>query len=101
MQKNKVITEVAIFTVKPEFIAKIAKIRKGLREALKDFNGLISLETLMTADDSNVFADIAKWQTLADAKAAAFAFESGDKRFMPYMNAIEELKFMGHFVEQL
>lgn len=26
---------------------------------------------------------------------AAKAFESGDERFMPYVNAIEELKFMG------
>ena len=99
MHNQKIITEVAIFTVKPEFQDKIAEIRIGLRDVLKDFNGLISLETLVPAEGGHVFADIAKWQSLSDAKTAAFAFESGDERFKPYMQAIDDVKFMGHFEE--
>jgi heme-degrading monooxygenase HmoA len=94
---NNYVLEVAVFTVKEEFITKMPAIRDGLREALKDFPGLIELETYSPIDDNRTFADIAKWDTLKNAVAAAKAFESGDKRFLPYMETIEELKFMGHF----
>lgn len=48
--------------------------------------------------DSDLYADIAKWDSHENAVAAAKAFESGDPRFLPYMNAIEHVSFMGHFV---
>lgn len=97
MTNEKFILEVAIFTVKKEYIDKMPEIRSGLRDALRGFSGLIELETFSPVDDNRVFADIAKWDTIDNAMAAAEAFESGDKRFQPYMETIEELKFMGHF----
>lgn len=100
MQQQNHIIEVAIFTVKPEFINQMAEIRQGLREVLKEFNGLLSLETLQPVNSNRTYADIAKWQTLKDAQVAAKAFEEGDERFMPYMQTLEELKFMGHFMVQ-
>ena len=100
MKKENYIIEIAIFTVKPEFVNQMSEIRQGLRGVLKDFNGLLSLETLQPVNSNCTYADIAKWQTLEDAQVAAKAFEEGDERFMPYMQTLEELKFMGHFMVQ-
>lgn len=97
MQSNQYVLEVAIFTVKKEFVEQMPVIRDGLREALKDFPGLITLDTFSPIGDDNAFADLVKWDTLENAQAAAKAFTSGDKRFLPYMEAIEDVKFMGHF----
>jgi len=97
MSNEEYVLEVAIFTVKEEFVAKMPAIRDGVRAALKDFSGLIELDTFSPIDDNRMFADVAKWDTLENAMAAAKAFESGDERFQPYMETIEELKFMGHF----
>ncbi len=97
MSNGQYVLEVAIFTVKEAFVGKMPAIRDGLRVALKDFSGLIELDTFSPAGDGRAFADIAKWDTMENALAAAEAFESGDERFQPYMAAIEELKFMGHF----
>ncbi len=97
MLNGQYILEVAIFTVKEDFVAKMPEIRDGLRIALKDFPGLMELDTFSPAEDNRTFADIAKWDTMENALAAAKAFENGDERFQPYMAAIEDLKFMGHF----
>ena len=98
MLKNSII-EVAIFTVKEDSINSIAEIRAKVKESLKSFKGFISINSLQPTNSSRVFADIALWETLEDAHAAATAFEEGDKRFLPYMQCIEEIKFMGHFIE--
>ena len=45
-----------------------------------------------------MFADLAEWDTLAHAQYVAKAFSDGDPRFANYMNAIESLTFMGHFI---
>jgi len=97
MNNPEYVLEVAIFTVKEEFVAQMPALREGLREALKDFAGLLSLDTMSPMDEDRTFADIAKWDTMENAQAAAKAFESGDKRFLPLMEALEDLKFMGHF----
>ena len=100
MQKNNHVLEVAIFTVKDEFVDKLPVIRQGVRESLKEFSGLISLDTYYPVENQKTFVDIAKWDSLENAKAAAVAFESGDKRFLPYMQSIESVKYMGHFNSQ-
>ena len=97
MQNPPYILEIAIFTVKNEYVEKMPAIRNGLREVLKDYPGLIEAQTVSPIDDNRVFADIVKWDTLESAVAAAKAFEEGDPRFLPYLEAIEEGKFMGHF----
>lgn len=91
------VLEVALFTVKPEHVKHLPTLRAQLRETLKDFPGLISYEAYAPIGE-NTFADIAKWQSHEHAQAAAQAFAEGDPRFLPYMQAIESLSFMGHFV---
>ena len=100
MHNQKAIYEIAIFTVKPEFVNQMKEIRQGLRNVLHEFKGLISITTLQPINSNRVYADIAQWQTLEDAQVVAKAFEDGDERFLPYMNTLENLKFMGHFMVQ-
>ncbi len=90
------VLEVAIFKVKPEHAAHIASIRQGVQSALQTFSGLIEFQGYRPTD-SDAFADLVKWASKEDALAAAQAFEQGDPRFLPYLNAIEQVVFMGHF----
>ncbi len=94
---NNYVLEVAVFTVKEEEVKNMPKIRDGLRKALQDFKGLLQLDTYSPAGNDRVFADLAKWDCLENAVAASKAFESGDERFLPYLQAIAEIKFFGHF----
>lgn len=96
MQHNCHVLEVAIFKVKPAHAGHITALRAGVREALQSFPGLIEFAGYQ-ASDAGMYADIVKWETQAHAMAAAQAFESGDPRFQPYMQAIEQVAFMGHF----
>jgi len=98
MLKNTIV-EVAIFTVKEDSITSVAEIRTHVKKSLHSFKGFISINTLQPVNSSRIFADIALWETLEDAHAAAKAFEEGDERFLPYMHCIEDIKFMGHFIE--
>jgi heme-degrading monooxygenase HmoA len=98
MLKNAII-EIAIFTVKEDSIISVAEIRSQVKKSLHSFNGFISINTLQPVNSSRVFADIVLWKTLEDAHIAAEAFEAGDERFLPYMQCIEDIKFMGHFIE--
>ena len=94
--KNAGILEIAIFKIKPDQISNMPALRAGLREALKSFPGLIEYQAWGPVGDG-AFADIARWENLDCAQAAARAFAQGDARFLPYMQAIKELSFMGHF----
>ncbi|MBI3561548.1 MAG: hypothetical protein HY080_07530 [Gammaproteobacteria bacterium] len=94
---NDYVLEVAVFSVKEEYIHRIPQIRNGLRKALKDFKGLLQVDSYSPVGDDRVFADIAKWESLENAIVASQAFESGDPRFLPYLEAIAEIKFFGHF----
>lgn len=96
---NQGVLEIAIFTVKPDRQADMPSLRAGLREALKSFPGLIEYRPYGPVQAGS-FADVALWENLESAQAAAQAFERGDARFRPYMQAIESLTFMGHFVAE-
>lgn len=91
------VLEVAIFTVKAEYQGDMTALRAGLREALRGFAGLLEFGAYGPVQSGLVFADIAKWDCLEHAQAAADAFAAGDPRFAPYMQAIDSLVFMGHF----
>lgn len=97
MSNDQYVLEVAIFTVKEAFVSEMPAIRDGLRVALKDFPGLIELNTFSPIGEDRIFADIAKWDTMENAMAVAKAFENRDERFQSCMAAIEDLKFVGHF----
>lgn len=88
------VLEVAIFKAKPD--ADIPQLRKQLQEALQSFSGLIEFCGYSPLGD-NQFADLVKWDSLHNAKKAAAAFEAGDPCLLPYLEAIEEVVFMGHF----
>lgn len=93
------VLEVAIFKVKPTYAEKMRHLRDGLREALLSFDGLIEFLGYNPIDDCT-YADIVKWENIEYAKAVANAFERGDARFLPYIEAIQEITFMGHFVPE-
>jgi len=97
MNNPEYVLDVAVFTVKEEYVAQLPAIREGLRQALKDFSGFLGLESLSPIGDSRTFVDLAKWDTMESVKVVAQAFESGDERFLPLMEAVEELNFMGYF----
>lgn len=88
------VLEVAIFKAKEG--ADIAQLRGQLREALRSFPGLIEFCAYCPLGNDQ-YADIVKWDSLESASAAAAACEAGDSRFMPYLQAIENVVFMGHF----
>ena len=94
---NAPILEVALFKVKAGHERRIPELRAGLRKALEDFPGLLAFYGYLPLERQGVFLDIAEWDSLEHAQAAADAFSSGDPRFQPYMAAIESLTFMGHF----
>ena len=91
------VLEVAIFTVKADYQGDIPALRAGLRETLKSFTGLLEFCGYSPVREGLTFADLAKWDCLESAAAAADAFAAGDPRFAPYMQAIDSLVFMGHF----
>lgn len=95
------VLEVAIFTVKTGYQGNMPALRTGLREALKGFAGLLEFYAYSPVHEGNTFADIAKWDSLESATAAAAAFAAGDPRFAPYMQAIDSLVFMGHFSPEM
>lgn len=95
-QENHVL-ELAIFTVKPGYEARMPELRASLRQVLADFDGLIAFSGYSPAPQGRVFVDLAKWDSLESAQKVAQAFEQGDPRFAPYAQAIEALDFMGHF----
>ncbi|MDP3814085.1 hypothetical protein [Pseudomonas sp.] len=91
------VLEVAIFTVKAGFQGDMPALRAGLRQTLKDFPGLLEFCGYSPLASAQQFADLAKWDCLVNAEAAARAFAEGDPRFAAYMHAIDSLVFMGHF----
>nr|WP_324257959.1 hypothetical protein [Cellvibrio fontiphilus] len=93
MTDNHVL-EIAIFKAKPG--ADIDQLRKQLQETLRSFSGLLGFYGYRPLDN-NQYADLVKWDSLHNAKKAAAAFEAGDPRLLPYLEAIEEVVFMGHF----
>lgn len=95
------ILEVALFTVKAGFQGDIQALRAGLRETLKDFPGLLGFCGYSPLTSGQHFADLVKWDCLDNAEAAAEAFAKGDPRFAAYMNAIDNLMFMGHFSPEM
>jgi len=97
MNKPDYVIDVAVYTVKEEFISQLPTLRADLRQALKGFSGFLGLESLSPIGDSRTFVDLAKWDTMESVKVVAQAFENGDERFMPLLEAVEEMNFMGYF----
>ena len=94
------VLELAIFTVKPEHVAQMPRLRDGLRETLTAFPGLIEYCGYSPMNDERTFVDLAKWQTHEHAAAVARAFNEGDLRFAQYSASIESLVFMSHFLPE-
>lgn len=97
MNNHQQVVEIAIFTVKPEFRAKMPAIREQMRPVINQFPGLLEYRDYSPVEEGGEYADIAIWDSLENARAAAEAFEKGDERFLPYFEAIESGTFMSHF----
>ena len=98
MHNTDTVLELAVFTVKDAARSQMPQLREQLRTAIQQFPGLIDYQPFSPLGDGKQFVDVAHWQNLQSAKAAAEAFASGDPRFAPYMAAIDELQVMQHFV---
>ncbi len=96
--KHSQITEIVVFKVKNEFINQLPNIRDQFKKALADFSGIRSIENLSPINNDRIFADIIQWDTLTNAQIVAKAFDDGDERFLPMIQAIDEMSFMGHFI---
>lgn len=94
------VLELAIFKVKPQYVAQVPRLRAALRETLKSFPGLIEYRAYCPMGDDRVFAGLATWSSLEHAQKVALAFSGGDPRFCEYMEAIEELSFMSHLAPE-
>ncbi len=101
MNPSHHILEIALFTVKEAYQANLATIREAVRTELLAFEGLLSFECFEPLGDGLTFADLARWESLEHAQVAAAAFANGDFRFLPYIDAIEAIHFMGHFKPQV
>lgn len=99
MPNDNPVLELALFTVKPEYLSRMPRLRDGLRETLKDFPGLIEYRAYCPLSE-RTYADLATWQSHEHAAAVARAFNEGDARFAEYSAAIESLVFMGHFLPE-
>jgi len=97
MNNPDYVLDLAVYTVKEEFISQLPTIRENLGQTLKEFSGFLSLESLSPIGDSRTVVDLAKWDTMESVEIVAQAFQSGDERFLPLMEAVEELNFMGYF----
>lgn len=98
MHPASAVLELAVFTVKPDARADMPMLREQLRATIAQFPGLINYQPFSPMDGDDRFVDIAHWQDMASAQAVAQAFASGDARFAPYMDAIDELQLMQHFL---
>ncbi|WP_165681974.1 hypothetical protein [Metapseudomonas otitidis] len=96
MQESSVL-ELVLFTTKPGREARVAELREQVREALRDFEGIIGLRGLAAVEGAPVYADLVEWTSHEQALAAARAFSERDLRFQPYLREIQEVIFMGHF----
>lgn len=76
------------------------ELREGLRETLKGSPGLIEYRAYSPLGTDRVFADLAAWDSLENAQKVAKAFSGADPRFAGYMNAIESLTLMSHFLPE-
>lgn len=97
MTNKNYILELAVFTVKPEFVEKLPEIRRNFASLLKGFDGLQDIQSFNPVSENNTFADVMKWDSLENASVAMSMFKNKDERVLPYMQAIEEMKFMGYF----
>lgn len=100
MSQSTPVLELAIFTVKPEYVERMPELRAGLRQALKSFPGLIAYRGFCPLDEGRTFVDLAEWQTHDHAAEVARAFSEGDACFADYAAAIENLSFMSHFLPE-
>ena len=99
---TKYVLEVAIFQVKPEFQSMMPELRQGLREALKDFLDCWNTPPSNRCPCWNrISLPISPSGRIMPRRPPPPTFEKGDPRFLPYMQTIESIDFMGHFAPEL
>jgi len=89
------VMELVAFTVKDEALAGFKQTSAEIHDYVSTMPGYISSVGLKAADGSNTFADLALWDSLENALAAATAFENS-ALCAPVMEKISEVKVMTH-----
>jgi heme-degrading monooxygenase HmoA len=87
--------ELVVYTVRN--CEDAARIRKAAMPRIRAMPGFMSWRAVRGSEgDEATFADLAEWQSLEHARAAAAAF-ARDDAFADFREAIDGLVHMGHF----
>jgi heme-degrading monooxygenase HmoA len=86
--------ELVVYTVRDADDA--TRIRREAMDHIKTMPGFISWTAVRGCEDDATFADLAEWQSLAHAQAAAETFVK-DARFADFRAAISGMIHMSHF----
>jgi len=89
------VMELVAFTVKEEALNGFEETQKSIHEFVSALDGYISSIGLKGLDENNTFVDLAVWDTLDNALAAAKAFEASPG-CASVMDKISEVKVMTH-----
>lgn len=89
------VMELVAFSVKKDALQGFEETQRGIHQFVSSMQGYISSIGLKSLDDDNTFVDLALWDSLDNARAAAKAFEAAPQS-ASVMEKISEVKVMTH-----
>jgi quinol monooxygenase YgiN len=88
--------ELVVYKIKSEYAQSYDEVLEAAREYILKFPGIIEYQTFRSSENSLVFMDLVKWNSLEEALDASKKLETM-KELAPFMAAFEEIKFIDHF----
>ncbi len=95
-KKDMTCLELVVYTVKDVEKAKHA--RRAAADVVSAYEGFLSWQQYIAAEDPHKFTDIVKWRTLENAKSAQ-GRALMDPALAPFMSQIGEIVSMEHYFE--
>lgn len=89
------IIEVAVYSVKKEYIAGYPETTKQTRNLLEGIKGFRSIRTMASTEKPGVYIDQCEWDTLEDATAAAEAVQKMPE-FKPIFAMMDSVIYFDH-----
>ncbi|MEM6362227.1 MAG: GyrI-like domain-containing protein [Bacteroidota bacterium] len=94
--KEAAVYELVVYKIKSDYSDTYDEVLEEARQYILKFPGLIEHQTFRSSENSLVFMDLVKWNSLEEALEAAKKLENM-KELAPFMGAFEEIKIMDHF----
>ncbi|MEM8565112.1 MAG: GyrI-like domain-containing protein [Bacteroidota bacterium] len=94
--KETAVYELVVYKIKSEYSDTYDEVLEEARQYILKFPGLIEHQTFRSSENTMVFMDLVKWNSLKEAVDAAKKLETM-KELSPFMAAFEEIKIMDHF----